>query len=346
MLQYIHMLEFEAIGPVPWSVALLAELGASVTCIRRPRCLQTHSDDKATQDSDLTKNIGRRNIYLDLKNSRDISIAKRLVKEHDVLIEGMRPGVMERLGLGPAICSELNPSLVYARMTGWGQSGPLSRRAGHDINYIALSGALHAIGQSNGPPVIPLNLVGDYGGGGSFLLFGVMTALLKSKMTGQGTVVDAAMLDGATRQMGIVYEQFSNHQWLDQRGSNYLDGGCPWYNVYETKCGNYMAVGALEPQFYKLFLKGLDLDLAAVPDRSDFNNWNSLRSLFKERFRSQSRDYWCSVFDNSDACVSPVLSLSEAPLHHHNCTRKTFNKLANNKYKPGIVPRFSKLISN
>lgn len=334
-LQGVRILEFSAIGPVPWGVEILAAMGATVTRICRPA-----TDGFASKPAHAISERGRRDVFIDLKTDAGCAEALQLVQEHDVLVEGMRPGVMERLGLSPADCHALHPALVYTRVTGWGQQGPLAQRAGHDINYIALSGALHAIGPQGGPPVVPLNLIGDYGGGGAFMVVGVLGALLKARMSGCGSTVDVAMLDGAARQMGLAYERFGLSQWLDQRGSNLLDGGAPWYGVYETLCGGHMAVGAIEPLFYQQFVQGLGLDETALPDRNDRSHWPALRATFTERFLSRSRNEWTEVFDPLDACVTPVLSLEEAPQHPHNQARRVFWRNPDGKWQPGPAPRF------
>lgn len=315
-LQGTKVVEFAAIGPVPWCGQLLAELGADVVRIDRPGAV-----DPAT-DTNYTKG-GRRVLVLDLKNPRDREAALSLVAAADVLVEGLRPGVMERLGLGPADCHAANPRLVYARMTGWGQDGPLAQRAGHDINYIALSGALHTIGAPE-RPIPPVNLLGDFGGGSTFLAIGTLAALLQARSTGQGTVVDAAMLDGSAYLMSSMYSRHANGLWRDARASNEIDGGAPWYDVYAAGDGKFMAVGAVEKQFYSLLVAGLGLDEAGLPPREDRANWPALRRAFAERFLTKPRDEWARIFEPTDACVTPVLSLAEAPLHPHNRARALF----------------------
>lgn len=342
----VKIIEFAAIGPVPWGVNLLVDMGASVTRIGRLTrpCNSTQAHKiPSPKAPDAISERGRNTVYLDLKSEAGRAQALTLIAEHDVLIEGMRPGVMERLGLDPNTCHKHQAGLVYARVTGWGQQGPLAHRAGHDINYIALSGALHAIGAKNSAPCIPLNLVGDYGGGGAFMVMGVLSALIKARSTGLGSVIDIAMIDGAARQMGLAYERLGIGQWIDQRGTNLLDGGAPWYSVYQTQCGAYMAVGAIEPEFYKLFLLGLELDPNQLPNREDPDNWEPLRAIFAERFRSRTRAQWTDIFDPLDACVSPVLSLREAPLHPHNISRGLFTKTSNGAAQPGVAPRFTTL---
>ena len=342
----VKILEFSAIGPVPWGVNLFVDMGAKVTRICRPGKSASPASPIPAKAPDTINERGRHDICIDLKTEAGRQQALDLIGSHDVLIEGMRPGAMERLGLAPANCLPRNPHLVYARVTGWGQEGPLASRAGHDINYIALSGALHAIGTRTGPPIVPLNLIGDYGGGGAFMAIGVLAALFKAKTTGEGSVVDIAMLDGAARQMGTAYERLNRGDWRDERGVNALDGGAPWYSVYQAQCGNYMAVGAIEPQFYRQFLQGLALDEATLPDRSDRTQWESLRNLFADRFKTRTREQWMETFDTIDACVSPVLSLSEAPMHPHNQARLVFVASADGTPRPGLAPRFQPLATS
>ncbi|MBN3266911.1 carnitine dehydratase [Bordetella bronchiseptica] len=333
VLQGVRVLEFSAIGPVPWGVLLLAYMGAHITRVVRPG---------APPARGRQADIGRHDVCLDLKSPEGLREARALVQSHDVAVEGLRPGAMERLGLGPAHCHDLNPALVYARVTGWGQTGPLALRAGHDINYIALSGALHAIGPRDGAPVVPLNLIGDYGGGGAFMLIGILGALHKARATGRGSVIDAAMLDGAATLMGLMYERHGAGEWRDVRGSNPLDGGAPWYGVYRTRDGGHMAVGAIEPQFYRAFIEGLGLDETRLPDRADRTRWDELRARFEEAFLTCDRDEWTARFEATDACVTPVLSLSEAPLHPHNRARATFVQ-HDGIVRPNSAPRFASL---
>ncbi len=327
VLSGVRVLELAAIGPVPWAGMLLADMGADVLRIDRP----------GADAAPAPTTRGRTAVQLDLKSPAGIEAARELVRGADVLLEGMRPGALERLGLAPANCHDWNPALVIGRMTGWGQLGPLADRAGHDINYIALTGVLHSIGRE--APVPPLNLVGDYGGGGAFLLIGVLSALLSARVTGRGCVVDAAMVDGAASMMTLAYERLMQGRWRDERGVNGLDGGTPWYDVYATKDGRYMAVGCNEAPFYRIFLGGLGLDPDAVPDRNDRAHWPALRQLFAERFALRTREEWTAVFEPIDACVSPVLSMLEAPGHPHNMARGTFRDF-HGHVVPGPAPRF------
>ena len=327
VLEGLRVLELGAIGPVPWAAMLLADMGADVVRIDRP--------GPATKPTPTTR--GRTTVQADLKAPQGLQAARELLAGADVLLEGMRPGALERLGLAPEACWQLNPALVIGRMTGWGQTGPLADRAGHDINYIALSGVLHSIGRDK--PVPPLNLVGDYGGGGAFLLIGVLGAVLSARQNGKGRVVDAAMVDGSASMMTLAYERLMQDRWRDERGVNLLDGGVPWYDVYETKDGRYMAVGCNEPQFYRIFLEGLGLVVSEVPDRDQPSHWPALRAQFAARFAQRTRDEWAAVFEPLDACVTPVLSMLEAPRHPHNVARATFRQFEGHVV-PGPAPRF------
>jgi alpha-methylacyl-CoA racemase len=264
-----------------------------------------------------------------------------LIARADVLIEGFRPGVAERLGLGPADCAARNPGLVYARMTGWGQDGPLAPRAGHDINYIGLTGVLNAIGRAGERPVVPINLLGDFGGGSTFLLVGILAALVERQVSGRGQVIDAAIVDGTSVLAEMVWEQRGAKGWTDQRGSNILDSGAPFYDVYETADGKYLAVGALEPQFYAELLDRLGLDAAELPRQRDRDGWPLLRKLFTERFAARTRDEWMAVFEGSDACVTPVLSFAEAARHPHLMARKTVINVGGVP-QAAPAPRFSR----
>jgi alpha-methylacyl-CoA racemase len=317
---------------VPWGTELLAEMGASVLRIDRSGRLAVPGRMPVGADNPA--------VELDLKRPEDQERARALITRADVLVEGMRPGVMEKLGLGPTPCLALQPALVYARMTGWGQSGPLADRAGHDINYIGLTGALHAIGRDRETPVVPLNLIGDFGGGGTFLVIGVLAALLHARATGRGQVVDAAMVDGSANLMKMVYSRYAGGNWIDRRGANALDGGSPWYDVYRTADGHYMAVGAIEPAFYAQLLGGLGIAPDSVPDRADRAGWPVLRARFAQVFACRTRAAWTAVFDSVDACVTPVLSLAEAPDHPHNLARQVFTRQSGHAV-PAPAPRFA-----
>ncbi|MEJ7929490.1 CaiB/BaiF CoA-transferase family protein [Ramlibacter sp. AN1015] len=330
ILRGLRVVEFAAIGPVPWTGMLLADLGASVVRIERP-------NSAAERDTLGAVRRGRLQVELDLKSPEGREAAGRLIAQADVLLEGLRPGVMERLGLGPDAALALNPKLVYGRMTGWGQDGPMAQQAGHDINYIALSGALHAIGGKD-KPVPPLNVIGDFGGGAAFLVIGLLAALWQVRAGGRGHVVDAAMVDGSATLMAMIYSRLLMGQWTDQRASNPLDGGVPWYDTYRTADGKFVAVGALEPQFYAELLERLGL-AGSVPDRADPQNWPAIRQRFEEVFAGRSRDEWARHFEGSDACVSPVLSLVEAPHDAHLAARGTFVAWGGG-HVPASAPRF------
>jgi alpha-methylacyl-CoA racemase len=279
---------------------------------------------------------------MDLKNPRAVDAVKRLIAGSDAVIEGFRPGVAERLGLGPDDCLGLNPKLVYGRITGWGQDGPLAAEPGHDINYIALTGALHSIGRKDGPPVPPLNLVGDFGGGAMYLAFGMVCALLEAKSSGKGQVVDAAMIDGAASLMTMMYGMHAAGLWTDDRGSNRLDSGTPWYDVYETSDGKWMSIGCNEPQFYEALLDRLGADRAALPkDRHDRKGWPAIRAFFTQKFREKTRDDWCEILKDSEVCFAPVLSMAEAPHHPQMKARGTFVEL-DGVVQPAPAPRFSR----
>jgi alpha-methylacyl-CoA racemase len=283
----------------------------------------------------------RRSIRLDLQNPDGADILLRLTERADVLVEGFRPGVAERLGFGPQVCAERNPRLVYARMTGWGQQGPLAHTAGHDIDYIAVSGSLEPIGRAGERPVPPLNLVGDFGGGGMLLAVGVLAALLEREKSGKGQVIDAAMVDGSALLAAFLHGLRAAGAWQDERGTNVLDGGAPFYDTYLTADGRYLAVGALEPKFYAELLQRLGLDGAGLPEQYDRSGWPTVRARFSEVFAGRTRAEWMGVFDGSDACVAPVVSPQEAPAHPHNAARGTFIDVGG-VVQPGPAPRFSR----
>jgi alpha-methylacyl-CoA racemase len=317
---------------------LLSDLGARVTRIDRldPDAFAGAGDPR--YDFLLR---GRERIALDLKDEEGLDILLALVADSDVLVEGFRPGVAERLGFGPDACFARNARLVYGRMTGWGQDGPLAKAAGHDVNYIALSGALHAIGSTDGPPIVPLNLIGDFGGGALFLVVGVLAALLEANTSGRGQVVDAAMVDGAVSLMTAIYAAFSSGFWSDRRGTNLLDGGAPFYCVYETADGKYVSVGAIEPRFFATLIETLGLDTGLCAAQYDSTNWNSLRVTLAAEFRKRSRDAWARLFADVDACVAPVLSLGEAASHEHMVARGSFEAIGGVP-QPAPAPRFSR----
>ncbi len=324
-LEGIRIVEFTGIGPAPFCAMVLADLGAQVIRIDRPGAARNHGD---------VLHRSRPCIALDLKNPADVARAMRLIEKADALIEGFRPGVMERLQLGPNECLARNPKLVYGRMTGWGQAGPLADTAGHDINYIALSGALHAMGRKDVPPAPPLNLVGDFGGGGMLLAVGILAGVIEAQRSGKGQVVDAAMTDGASLLMAIIYGMRAAGAWKNERASNLLDGAAPFYDTYACADGKFLAVGAIEPQFYALLLE--KIGLADSPA-----SWPEKKKQFAEIFRQKTRDEWCALLEGTDACVAPVLDLDEAPRHPHNVARQTFVEV-DGVVQPAPAPRFSR----
>jgi len=337
-LSGLKILEFEAIGPGPFCGMMLADMGADVLLVDRP------DDPRLGFGRDRWFDVmmrGRRSATLDLKSKSGVEAALALAAKADAVIEGFRPGVMERLGLGPEAVLKANPKLVYGRMTGWGQDGPLAPRAGHDINYIALTGVLHAIGRAGGAPVPPLNLVGDFGGGGMLLAFGIACALVEAQRSGKGQVVDAAMVDGASVLATMFAGMMAGKRWNETRGDNVLDTGAPWYDTYETKDGKYVAIGSIEPKFYEELLLKLGVNDRKLPPQHDRKGWPALRKVFSDRFRAKSRDEWCAVFEGSDACFAPVLTFSEARAHPHNVARKTFTH-SGKVDQPAPAPRFSR----
>ncbi|MFD5854361.1 CaiB/BaiF CoA transferase family protein [Streptomyces chartreusis] len=330
----VRVVELAGIGPGPFAAMLLADLGADVVRVDRPGGTGLAIDT----EYDIT-NRNKRSVIVDLKSPDGPARVLDLAARADILIEGYRPGVAERLGVGPEACHARNPALVYGRMTGWGQDGPLAERAGHDIAYIAVTGTLGMIGNPDEPPAVPANLVGDYAGGSLYLVVGVLAALYHARATGAGQVVDAAIVDGTTHLSAMIHGMLAAGGWQDRRGANLLDGGCPYYGTYETADGRYMAVGALEPQFYDEFLRLLGVeDLASA--RKDFSRWGELRDTVAARFKSRTRDEWTAVFEGSDACVAPVLSLREAPRHPHLAARGTFTDHGGIT-QPAPAPRFS-----
>src|SRR5687767_12441708 len=337
-LSGIRVLEFESIGPAPFAGMLLADMGADVLVIDRPA--NTDLGLKRERWYDVMMR-GKRSVTLDLKKKESAEAALQLLTRADCLIEGMRPGVMERLGLGPERALEKNPKLVYGRMTGWGQDGPLAPRAGHDINYIALAGVLHAFGRKGEAPVPPLNLVGDFGGGGMLLGFGVACALIETQRSGKGQVVDAAMVEGASLLAAMFSGFLSTRNWSEERGVNILDTGAPWYDVYETKDGRYVSIGAIEARFFSELVAKLNLDESKLPPQHDRSGWPEMRKVFSQTFRGRTRDEWCAVFAGSDACFAPVLSWSEARRDPHNIARKSFVDV-NGVQQPAPAPRFSR----
>ncbi|MDY0067994.1 MAG: CaiB/BaiF CoA-transferase family protein [Steroidobacteraceae bacterium] len=339
-LSGIRIVELDAIGPVPLAAMLLADLGANVVRIVRP------PEAGSGAWSDVGGDILHRSrdmAYLNLKDSRDREQFLELVGYADALMEGFRPGVMERLGLGPDVCLARNQRLAYGRMTGWGQSGPLSPRAGHDINYVAITGALHAMGRVDGPPGVPLNLVGDYGGGAMFLVSGLLAAILSANRTGVGGVVDACITDGVSSLMSLFYAWLPKGAWRDEPASNLLDGGAPFYRCYRCADGRDVAVGCLEPQFFAEMVRGLGLEGRGY-DQNDRRGWPAMAADFDAAFATRTRDEWAAYFANTDACVTPVLSMEEAPKHPHNRARRTFIE-RNLITQPAPAPRITNMPS-
>ncbi|MFC9465749.1 CaiB/BaiF CoA transferase family protein [Streptomyces coelicoflavus] len=333
-LSGVRVVELAGIGPGPFAAMLLADLGADVVRVDRPGGPGLGIDPAR----DVT-NRNKRSVVVDLKAPDGPARVLDLAERADVLIEGYRPGVAERLGVGPGDCHARNPRLVYGRMTGWGQQGPLAQHAGHDIGYIALTGTLGMIGAPGEPPAVPANLLGDYAGGSLYLVVGILAALHHARATGTGQVVDAAIVDGTAHLSSMIHGMLAAGSWQDRRGANLLDGGCPFYGTYETADGRHMAVGALEPRFYAEFMRLLGLpDLA--PARDDVSRWPELRAAVAARFKTRTRDEWTAVFTDSDACTAPVLSLREAPHHPHLAARATFTD-HDGITQPAPAPRFS-----
>jgi alpha-methylacyl-CoA racemase len=335
-LEGVRIIELAGIGPSPFAGMMLADAGADIVRIdRSERAVHPPHNEPHV---DLL-NRGRRSVAVDLKHADGVELVLRLVERADALTEGFRPGVAERLGLGPDVCLSRNPRLVYGRMTGWGQEGPWATTAGHDIDYIALAGALEPIGRAGERPVPPLNLVGDFGGGGMMLAFGVAAALVSVQRTGKGQVIDAAMVDGAAALMTMTYTLRAAGIWKDVRGTNMLDTGAPFYEVYETSDGRHMGVGAIEPQFYAELLRLLGFKPDELPDQMDREAWPEMKERFAEVFATRSREEWEEIFTGTDACVAPVLSPAEAPEHPHMRARGTFTEVAG-VVQPAPAPRF------
>ena len=333
-LQGLVVTELAGLGPAPFAGMVLADLGARVIRVDRVDGAGLFAGSK----NDVLSR-GRESIAIDLKSSEGAEIVLRLAQISEALIEGFRPGVTERLGLGPAELLARNPALVYGRMTGWGQDGPMSSMAGHDIDYIALSGALHSVGTAD-DPIPPLNLVGDFGGGGMLLALGVIAGVLHARESGQGQVVDAAMVDGSALLTASHHGFLADGWWRPQRQSNLLDGAAPFYTTYRTSDGEHVAVGALEPQFFAALLEGLGLTPEEVGSQNDRGAWPTMREKFASIFATMTRDQWATHFHGTDACVAPVLSLTEAPTHPHNLARSTFPEV-DGLIQPGPAPRFS-----
>jgi alpha-methylacyl-CoA racemase len=337
-LDGLKVIELAGIGPGPYAAMLLADLGADVVRIERPG----PPASAVPPEKDVLRR-NRRSVVVDLRDRDGVCTVLSMAAKADVLLEGFRPGVTERLGLGPADCWNVNPRLVYGRMTGWGQSGPLASTAGHDIGYIAVTGALASIGRAGEAPVPPVNLVGDFGGGSTFLVIGVLAAVWEAGRSGRGQVVDAAIVDGASSLTALLHGLMAAGQWVDRRGANFLDSGVPWYDTYPTADGQWMAVGALEPKFYAEFARrlGLSDDIAAL--RDDPSGWPRLRAAIAHAFATRTRHEWAAVFEGTDACVAPVLSLTEAATHPHLAARDTFIDVGGVN-QPAPAPRFSRTV--
>ncbi|MBW1864697.1 MAG: CoA transferase [Deltaproteobacteria bacterium] len=334
-LNGVKIIEVGGIGPGPFCGMMLSDMGADIIRVERKGGLSL-SESKYDL---LTRN--RRSISINLRNPQGVHTLLRMLEQVDALQEGFRPGVMEKLGIGPDVCLKRNPGLVYGRMTGWGQEGPLARAAGHDINYIALSGALHTIGRKGQKPVPPLNLVGDFGGGGMLLAFGMVCALYEARKSGIGQVVDAAMTDGSATLMAMIYGLKAAGLWTDKPGTNLLDTGAHFYDTYETADNKFIAIGAIEPQFYELLLKLAEIDDPDFQNQLDFAQWPHLKDKLTAVFKTKTRETWCEIMEGSDVCFAPVLSMSEAPEHPHNKQRKTFIE-NEGVLQPAPAPRFSR----
>jgi alpha-methylacyl-CoA racemase len=330
-LQGIRVIEMAGLAPAPFCGMILADFGADVVRVDR---VGAASFDHLAR--------GKRSVAVNLKSSEGVDTVLRLLDRADVLLEPYRPGVMERLGLGPEVACARNPRLVYARLTGFGQEGPYAGMAGHDINYIAVSGALSLLGRKGEKPTAPINLLGDFAGGGMLCALGIALALLERVHSGKGQVVDAAMVDGAAYLSAFIYKFRNAGMWRDERGTNMLDGGAPFYDTYRTKDGAYMSVGAIEPQFYSALLKGLGLDSSTMAHQMDQSKWPETAARFTEIFASRTRDEWCAVFDGTDACVAPVLALGEAHEHPHNRSRTLLIADRKGKFEPAPAPRLSR----
>lgn len=334
-LKGVRVVEMAGIGPGPFCGMLLADMGADVLRIDRKTANALPVEDPVTAR-------GRRSVALDLKQPAGVETVLQLVEQADILIEGYRPGVMERLGLGPETCLERNPRLVYGRMTGWGQDGPLAHAAGHDLNYIALAGALHGIGRPGERPVPPLNLVGDYGGGAMMLAFGVVCAALEARQSGQGQVVDAAMTDGTALLLSLFHGLKAQGVWSNERGTNLLDGGAPFYDTYTCADGQHISIGALEPQFYRELLERIGLsDDPDCAEQMNRKSWPAMRARFEAVFANRTRQEWCDILEGTDVCFAPVLDMDEAPEHPHHAARGTFVE-HDGMTQAAPAPRFSR----
>ena len=334
-LNGVKVVEFAGIGPGPFCCMMLADMGADVIRLDRPD--KVGNDSQEARFNTLLR--GRKNVAIDLKSEAGVETALKLCQQAGILIEGFRPGVMERLGLGPDIVFKRNKKIVYGRMTGWGQDGPIAHTAGHDINYIALSGALYAIGSKAGGPIPPLNLVGDFGGGALYMAVGALAAYIEAQQSGQGQVVDTSMVEGAASLMTAAYGALAGGSFKEEREANRLDGGCHHYNTYETRDGEHICVGSNEPQFYALMLETVGLADANLPAQTDRDNWPMMRKKLADIFKTKSRAEWTELMEHKDVCFAPVLRMSEAMQHHHNVDRGSFIDIDGVR-QPGPAPRF------
>ena len=332
----MKIIEMGGIGPGPFCAQMLADMGADILRVER-----WGSPPRTADPRHNVWHRGRRSIAINLKKPEGAEVLLKLIEKAEALIEGFRPGVMERLGLGPDECLKRNPRLIYGRITGWGQEGPLAQAAGHDINYIALSGVLHAIGQADGKPVPPLNLIADLGGGGMLLAFGIMCAIYETRTSGKGQVIDSAMVDGSSILMGRFFGDWAAGTWKDERGTNLLDGGAHFYDTYETADGKWVSVGSLEPQFYKLLLEHTEIDDSDFQDQMDRSNWPKLKEKIATVFKTKTREEWCEIMEGTDVCFAPVLSFKEAIQHPHNTARNAFVDVEG-VMQPAPAPRFSR----
>lgn len=334
-LQGMKVIEIAGLGPGPFCAMLLADMGADVIRVERS------SKFGVVNPKFDFLNRGKRSIVVDLKKPEGVETVLKLVEKADIILEGFRPGVMERLGLGPADCLARNPKIAYGRMTGFGQNGPMAKAAGHDINYIAMSGALHMIGRAGEKPVPPVNLVGDFGGGALFLAFGLLAAVIEARSSGKGQVVDATMIDGAALLSTMMYGMKAQGLWRDERGVNLLDTGAHFYETYETRDGKWVSIGSIEPQFYAELLRLAELDMEVFGNQMDIGRWSEMKDKLTEVFKTRTRDEWCAIMENTDVCFAPVLSMDEAPKHPHNVERGTFFE-QDGHVQPAPAPRFSR----
>ncbi len=334
-LKGVKIIEVGGIGPGPFCGMMLSDMGAEIIRVDRKG-----QQSRVGSQYDILHR-GRRSIGVDLKKPEGVELLLKLVEQADALQEGFRPGVMEKLGLGPDVCLQRNPRLVYGRMTGWGQEGPISQAAGHDINYIAVTGALYSIGRPDQNPVPPLNLIGDFGGGGMLLAFGIACALFETQRSGKGQVIDAAMIDGAAALMAMFYGQRAAGLWTDQRGANFLDTGAHYYDTYETADGKWVSVGSIEPQFYALLLKHSGIDDPEFQEQNDRSKWPEFKKKIAEIFKTKTRDEWCEIMEGTDVCFGPVLTMGEAIEYPQNVARKTFVEIEGVP-QPAPAPRFSR----